>query len=230
MNKASGLEPPKIALRFLSWICPPNLYEGILGDLLEQFETDVATAGETIARRKFRRNVLRFFRPGILFRNKFTYTLINTTMFGSYFTIMIRAMKKSLAYSLINVIGLAIGIASCLLIFNYVRFEQSFDTMHPDVDLLYRVNQTAIWTPNGGVMTSSGPQLALALKEDYPEVDQVLRIHSPGNMMVRYTDDKGNVVGFREHEMLGADSTFFAFFDFKLKEGDPLAANYKEIS
>src|ERR1043165_3610983 len=115
---------------------------------------------------------------------------------------MIRAMRKSLAYSLINVIGLAIGIASCLLIFNYVRFEQSFDTMHPDAEQLYRVNQTAIWTPNGGVMTSSGPQLALALQEDYAEIDQAIRIHTPGDMLVRYTSGNGEVNSFRETRVL----------------------------
>ncbi len=224
MSKISGTEPPKTALRFLSLICPRSLYEGIEGDLVEQFEADLATAGVAIARRKFRRNVIRFFQPGILFRNNFAFRLINTAMFGSYFTIMIRAMRKSLAYSLINVIGLAIGIASCLLIFNYVRFEQSFDAMHPDADRLFRVNQTAIWTPNGGVMTSSGPQLALALKDDYPEIDQSLRIHTPGDMLVRFSTGDGDVKSFRESRVLAADSNFFSFFNFKLKEGDPRTA------
>ncbi len=208
----------------MSWICPRSLYEGIEGDLVEQFELDVAAVGEAIARRRFTRNAIRFFQPGIFFRNSFTYRLINTAMFGSYFVIMMRAMRKSLAYSLINIVGLAIGIASCLLIFNYVRFEKSFDTMHPDVDQLYRVNQTAIWTPNGGVMTSSGPQLALALKEDYPEVDQALRIHTPGDILVRYPSNDGDVKSFRESRVLAADSNFFSFFNFKLKEGDARTA------
>ncbi len=223
-SNMSGIEPPKAALRFLSWICPRSLYEGIEGDLVEQFELDVEVMGEKIARRKFTRNVIHFFRPGIFLRSRFTYRLINTAMFGSYFVIMMRAMRKSLAYSLINVIGLAIGIASCLLIFNYVRFEQSFDTMHPDAGQLYRVNQTAIWTPNGGVMTSSGPQLALALQEDYAEIDQAIRIHTPGDMLVRYTSGNGEVNAFRETRVLAADSNFFSFFGFKLKEGDPRTA------
>ena len=145
-------------------------------------------------------------------------------MLASYFIIMVRAIRKNLAYSVINVAGLAVGIASCLLIFSYVRFEQSFDKTHPDVDRLYRVNQTAIWTPSGGIMTSSGPQLAIALKEDFPEIEQTMRINTPGNLIVRYTDGNGDVKSFHEHDVLGADSNFFQFFDFKLKEGDPKTA------
>ena len=142
-------------------------------------------------------------------------------MFRSYFTSTVRAMRKSWVYSLINIFGLAVGIASCLLIYDYVQFENSFDKTHPDVDRLYRVNQTAIWTPGGGVMTSSGPQLAHSLQNDYPDIEQVLRINTPGDFLIRYTDESGQEKAFRESNVLAADSTFFSFFDFKLKEGDP---------
>ncbi len=51
-----------------------------------------------------------------------------------------------------------------------MRFEMSYDNFHKDLDRLYRVNQTLVWSPNGGMMGSTGPQLALVLKEDFPEI------------------------------------------------------------
>ncbi len=218
----SHKDPP--ALRFLSWFCPPGLYEGIEGDLLEKFENDVKIVGEKKAKRRLAFNVVRFFRPGIILRNRFALNFVGTIMWKSYFKISVRSLLKSKGYSFINIFGLAIGIASCLLILNYIRFELSFDKTHPDVDRLFRVNQTAIWTPGGGVFSSSGPQLAFALKEDYPEVEQVMRINTPGSYVVHNSNGPGSVNSFRENNVLAADSNFFSFFDFKLKEGNPRTA------
>jgi putative ABC transport system permease protein len=52
MNENQAHNPPELGLRFLAWFCPPALYEGIEGDLCEQFEEDVKTSGARIARRK----------------------------------------------------------------------------------------------------------------------------------------------------------------------------------
>ena len=71
-------------LRFLRWFCPPGLYEGIEGDLLEQLERDTKEIGERNARRRFIWNVLKFFRLEIILRNRVTIELINTIMIGNY--------------------------------------------------------------------------------------------------------------------------------------------------
>ncbi|CAN5262994.1 ABC transporter permease [soil metagenome] len=214
----------RISLSFLKKVCPPDLYESVEGDLLEQFHEDVKIAGQRKASGRFIRNTIKFLRPGIILRNRFSKNSTSTGMINSYFKITFRSLKKNIGYSAINIFGLAIGIASCLLIYNYVQFENSFDTMHPDVEQLYRVNQTAVWSPEGGIMTSSGPQLAHVLQNEYPEVEKVLRINTPGNFIVRYSDNEGKVIAFRESGVLAADSTFFSFFDFKLKEGDSRSA------
>jgi len=214
----------RIGLALLRWFCPPVLYESVEGDLLEQFDADSTLSGKRKAGRRFIWNVIKFFRPGIILRNRFSKTFNNLDMLESYFKTTFRSLRKNIAYSFINIFGLAIGIASCLLIYNYVQFEKSFDTTHPDVDRLYRVNQTAIWSPVGGVMTSSGPQLAHSLQNDYPEIEQVLRINTPGDYIIRFSDNEGKVIAFRENGILAADSNFFSFFDFKLKEGDPRTA------
>jgi putative ABC transport system permease protein len=145
-------------------------------------------------------------------------------MLRNYFKITLRNIARSKGYSFINIFGLSLGIACCFLTTNYVAFEFSFDNFHPNVDRTYRVDQTMIWEPDGGTWGSSGPALAPLLARDYPEVEEVTRINTPGNFVIRYSDEKGNAVAFNETEIFAADSNFFHFFGFKLKEGDPQTA------
>ncbi len=145
-------------------------------------------------------------------------------MFRNHFTSSVRNILRERYFAVINVVGLALGLAVCLLITSFIRFETSYDKTHPDLDRLYRIDQTLIWSPEGGIMSSSGPQLGLVLRDEYPEVESVLRINTPGAYLVRYQQNDGQVLVFNEDNVLAADSTFFEFFDFPLKEGDPATA------
>ncbi len=144
-------------------------------------------------------------------------------MLRNYLKIAIRNFTREKFYALINTFGLALGIASSLLIIAYISHETSYDTFHPDADRLYRVNQTNIWSPTGGKMSSSVLPLAGVLGTEYPEVEKVLRINTAGNNLVRY-EGNGRAEGFYESGILAADSNFFEFFHFPLKEGDPAHA------
>ena len=144
-------------------------------------------------------------------------------MIKNYFKIALRNFIKERFYGLINVLGLSIGIASSLVIMLYVVHELSYDDFHPDSDGLYRVNQTLIWAPQGGVMSSTSLPLARLLDEEFPEVESVLRINTPGGNIVRYEDDQFKLSYF-EDDILAADSNFFEFFNFELKEGDAATA------
>ena len=145
-------------------------------------------------------------------------------MLRNYFKSSIRNILRERYFSLINVVGLALGIAVCLLIWSYVRFEMSYDNFHKDLDRLYRVNQTLIWAPEGGMMGSTGPQLALVLREDFPEVQEAMRVNTPGSYLVRYQERGGQVKSFNEDNVLAADSNFFNFFSIPLREGNPNTA------
>lgn len=147
-----------------------------------------------------------------------------SSLFANHLKIAFRSLKKSKSYSLINILGLALGLAACLLVFSYAKFESSYDLDHPDVDRLYRVNQTAIWNPAGGIMGSTPPPLAARLKENFPEVEAVTRVNTPGSRLVRYKRSETDVLAFNERNVLAADSNFFDFFAFPLKEGDPKSA------
>jgi putative ABC transport system permease protein len=214
----------KFWVKFLRWFCPPSLAEGIEGDLLEELENNLIAFGDKKAKRIFILQTLKFFRPGIILRNRFNLTLINTIMWRSYFTITWRNLLRSKGYSLINIFGLSLGISCFLLMINYVRFEFSFDNFHPNVDRTFRIDQTLIWNPDGGQFGSTGLPLAGLLINDYPEVEEATRINTPGDFIIRKDDAKGNVLSFIETNVFAADSNFFSFFGFKLKEGDPKTA------
>lgn len=142
-------------------------------------------------------------------------------MFRNFLTITFRNILRDKYFTFINIIGLAIGLASGLLIFSYVVYQLGFDNFHPDVERLYRVDQTNIWIPAGGILGSTGLPLAGVLTRDYPEIEEALRINTPGSQIIRYENKKGEVLSFYEENVFAADSNFFSFFGFKLKEGSP---------
>lgn len=144
-------------------------------------------------------------------------------MFKNIFKITFRNLVKERFYASINIFGLAMGIASSLLIISYVLHETSYDKTHPDLDRLYRVNMTNIWMPGGGEWSSTSPPLAEVLVADYPEIEEVVRINTPGNNIIR-AEINGEYKAFYESEILGADSNFFNLFDFELLYGDPQTA------
>src|SRR5690349_20549176 len=110
MKKDNSNHPPKWALAFLRLICPEHLFEEIEGDLIERFNKDVANIGEKKARRRFTWNAMRYFRPGIILRNKFTVKLNTIDLLSSYFKIGFRHVIRSKVLSAINIFGLALGI------------------------------------------------------------------------------------------------------------------------
>ena len=223
MGKDRSNCPPRHAVRFLEWFCPPQLFEGIEGDLLERFKEDLIQLGEKKARRNFIWNTLKFLRPDIILRNKFSLQLINTIMLRSYFKIAYRNILKNKGYSFINIFGLSMGIACCLLMFSYVRFEFSYDNFHPDLERTFRVDQKLPWSYQG-FNGSTGPPVANAMKTNYPEIEDAMRINTPGDFIIRYSEDPKRILAFNENHVLAADSNFFSFIGFKLKEGNPRTA------
>ncbi|ELR70090.1 putative ABC transporter permease [Fulvivirga imtechensis AK7] len=145
-------------------------------------------------------------------------------MIRNYIKIAVRNFIKDRFYSLINVLGLALGIASSLIIILYVVHQLSYDNFHPNLENKYRVNQTNIWNPDGGIMSSSVLPLAHVLVNEYPEVHSATRVNTPGGKIMRYIQNGTTEKIFNEREVLAADSNFFDFFGFKLAKGNPHTA------
>ncbi len=132
-----------------------------------------------------------------------------------------RNFKKNRVFSFINVMGLGIALASCILIFDFVSKEWSFDKFHPEYESIYRVKQT-IKRPDLPVVESATTFSAVAaeLSSSYPSIQTITRIHKPsGDAVLQYDD-----LLFREEGILGVDSSFFNMFHFKFKYGDAKTA------
>src|SRR5690242_18480614 len=147
-----------------------------------------------------------------------------TYMFTSFFNTAIRSLLREKQYAIIKITGLALGLGTSLVLMLYLTLQFSYDNMHRDVDREYRVVQTNIWDAAGGMFHSTGPAVGAALADGVPEIQEVMRIFTPGEALVSIQSSDGQVKAYQEEKVLAADSNFFAFFDLKFKEGDPRTA------
>lgn len=134
-------------------------------------------------------------------------------MFKNYVKIALRTLFKQKLYSIINITGLAVGIASCILIFLFVQNELSYDTFHKNADRLYRIYITEDLPERDPFSYVETPwQLAEALEQSFPEVERAVRLDVRTDI-VRYQDKYFT----RRYHL--ADPDFFEIFTFPLVQG-----------
>ena len=218
MNPDADHLPPHLATRFLHWYCHPDLVDEVEGDLHELFRRRVETQGLWRAKLFYWLNVLMFLHPNYIKKRKKTHIPNPTAMFRNYLKVAIRNLVKHKFYGIINVLGLAIGMTCCLLIFLYVQHELSYDSFHTKKDRIYRV-VTDIKTPTEtlNINITSAP-MAAYMKANFPEVEDMVRLDD-----ARLLIQRGKQT-FQEDESMFADSTFFQVFDFTLLRGNPNTA------
>ena len=152
-------------------------------------------------------------------------------MLYNHFKLIIRNLVKQRSFSLINILGLAIGMSVCLVILQYVEFELSYDNFHKDKDRVYRTI-TSSYT-NGehrGDFPLSGYAQGPSMKQDYPEVESFCRIHPQYGGAVVSANRNGQELLFHEESMYYVDSTFFSHFTFALEAGDHSTALSQPMS
>jgi len=136
-----------------------------------------------------------------------------------------RNIQRQKLFSFINILGLSVGMTSALLMYLYVSNEFSHDRFHTNADRIYRVNQTFIWgEANKNQFSSTGPGVAFALEAEIPEVEQIVRIYTPGDFLVSYTNEAKEIKSFDQGKVFAADSNFFKVFTFPLLKGNPETA------
>jgi putative ABC transport system permease protein len=143
-------------------------------------------------------------------------------MLKNYFTIAIRSMMRNKAYSIINITGLSVGIACCLMLALYIQDEARFDRHHKDVERIYRVTSIMGDPSENKVMRTSSPPIVWGIKDELPEIETVTRLVNPPGVsqnLIRYEDKQ-----FYEPNGFIADSTLFDMFTYKFIEGNPKKA------
>ena len=142
-------------------------------------------------------------------------------MLKNYLKTAFRNLLRHGSYSIINVAGLAIGIAGCLLIFQYVAFEHSFDEFNVNSEDLYRVTFTSSRSgEKAETIALSGYALAPALADAVPEVVRYARVHPDYNDPVISNPDQPEKV-FEESDVFYTDPAFLQMFSYPLVSGDP---------
>jgi putative ABC transport system permease protein len=137
-------------------------------------------------------------------------------MLRNYLKIAWRNLVKNKAYSVINITGLAIGLACFLLIALYVMDELSYDKFYPNADRIYRINSDIKFGGADLHMPVTSDMMGELLKKDYPQVEQYTRIYTfTGDKLVK----KGNDY-IDEENVAHVDSTFFSIFQLPVIEGD----------
>ncbi len=137
-------------------------------------------------------------------------------MFNKNLLLALRTLKKHLGYTLLNLSGLSIGLAACLLIVLYISHERSFDQFHQYKDRLYRVNYDVLMGDEQVISPSVPVFIGPELKRRFPEVVDVTRFSTEWRpRTIRYKDRLFDESGFAY-----ADPNFFDLFDFKALKGN----------
>ncbi|NBC16737.1 MAG: FtsX-like permease family protein [Bacteroidetes bacterium] len=135
-------------------------------------------------------------------------------MLRNYLTIALRHLRRHPGYAAINVVGLAVGMACCLLILLFVRDELSYDRFHDNAERVYRI--VSDWG-DFSVPATSWPVVS-RLEDDFPQIEAHARLLQTDGL-VRYGDES-----FVEEHLFAANPAVFDVFSFPLRQGDPATA------
>ncbi len=138
-------------------------------------------------------------------------------MVRNYLISAFRNLLKTRQFSLINILGLSIGMTACLMILHYVSFERSYDKFHENSDRIYRLRYERYSEDGESVrFASSCPPAGLRIRKLLPEVEYVARIcRYPA--AISHDENK-----FIEERLFYAEPDFFNIFHFRFIKGDPV--------
>jgi putative ABC transport system permease protein len=215
----SRVRPPDLFLRFFRWFCDPSVAEDIEGDLMEMFQREADNGNIFKAKLQFSLNTLRLCRPGIIKKIDQSSLYIHPSpMFKNYFITSVRSLIRNKGFSVINIIGLAVGLATFSLISLYVYHELSFDRYHKNADRIVRIVENLRTENEMLFQSTSSPPMGPRMLKDFPEVENYVRFLKWSLLGQR----NGN--SYYEPDCYLADSTVFDIFSFNLINGDKKTA------
>lgn len=143
-------------------------------------------------------------------------------MIRNYLSIALRSLLKHKFFTLLNVVGLATGLAACLLLTTWIRHELSYDNFHDQGDRLYRASLEYSFGGQTAKTAVSPTALLPTLLKNFPEIEGGVRFYNPANYNPYVVRHETSV--FQEKKFLYADSTFFKVFTFDVYAGNPQTA------
>lgn len=218
-SKERRPRPHRLADRLLEYYCKNELLDSIQGDLHEQFLLDIKKYSLTRSHIRYWGNVFAFINRFTLKRKNRSSQNNTGAMIKNYLLITLRNLKRRPVFSFINLFGLAIGLATCMLIFFYIRHETSFDQFHENSEKMYRVANVYERSSGANFWVRTPPVLASAIRDNFPGVSKVSRSKHADNYMLEVDNNS-----FEVEFGLFADSLFLNMFDYELLMGDKQTA------
>ncbi|MBX2899035.1 MAG: ABC transporter permease [Cyclobacteriaceae bacterium] len=212
--------PPLHAQRLLKRLLRNELAEEVLGDLEEKFLADLKSTSVLKAKLSYWIQTLNYLRPFALRKRKPTRN--HMSMFQNYYRVGIRNLLRNKVFSIINVSGLAIGIACCVLLALFIQDELSFEKNFADYKYIYRVTSTLKSATNETRLQRTSPVIGPTMLREFPDLENVTRVVKDlgaPHQVLTYQDR-----AFAQTRAYQVDSTFFEIFPYEFKEGNRTTA------
>jgi putative ABC transport system permease protein len=211
-------QPPRWADQLLAWYCAPHLLEEIQGDLHEEFYYQVQRVGLRRARFHYVRNVLGFVRPFALQRKKNTYSspsFLSNAMLENYLKMAWRNLWKNKPATLMNAMGLSVGMTATVLLLLWGQDELGYNQFHRNAPNTYRAVANFQTDGTAQHFSTTPPALASQALSSVPGIRQAVRITRNGSVTLFRVGNKS----FVEKNCAFVDPAFFTVFDFPLLQG-----------
>lgn len=219
--------PPKLASKLFDWYCTAASVEDLRGDIDELFHLDCKKISSTKAQRMYWRRVISLiFSHAVKSRKRkaalspFSSTQCQPAMLKNYFVIATRNLARHKFFTIINVLGLAIGMSISLLFIAMLSFIQKYDEFHINKDTIYRVISLTDDKKNNYEFASAPAELANKLTT-YSGISKVVRVNSTLGGEAQYEDKEIPLHGYF------VDPEFMEVFTFPLLKGNPRTALQK---
>jgi putative ABC transport system permease protein len=229
-------QPPKWAVRFLAWYCRPELLEDLQGDLNEYFHRNLRERGTSAARLIYIIDVIKFMRSYIIRKPSLRHPLNGKVTMKKQLLFALRRLSRHKLTTGINILGLTLGVLSCMVIYLYVSFECSYDKFHAGPDRIYRI-VGARTNSNGtqGIGASMTAPLGADLRRETSGFSAVTSLYTDDTrVLVPMAGKPARVIptisdGEREH-ITFADSDYLKIFHYQWLAGSPATALQKPFS
>ncbi len=208
--KHKGNRPSRLGLWLLTTAYGDSEHFPLIGDFEEIYSEIAAEKGGFAASLWYWGQIVKSL-PSFISNSLYW----SVAMLKNYLKVILRNIRKHKGYSFINITGLAIGMACCLLISIWVLDELSYDRFHTNAPQLYRVEEDQQYSGRVFHVSVTPHPLAPALIEEIPEIVDATRLVWSGGLLFRYGEK-----AFFEYSVRAVDPSFFQMFTFPLIKGD----------
>lgn len=215
MSKASHPLPPQWPIKLLRRVLNKDYLEEIEGDMEEIFFDNLELYTVRTARWRYIKESLKLIRPQLLRHFEGRQQLNTYGMFKNNLKVAIRVFQRDKVYSLINVLGMATGLAIAALILLYAQFEMSYESYNPNADRVVRITMDYL---DGETLVDQDcetyPPLGPKIKAEFSEVVDFARAYDLDEVTLNV-----NEKNFRESKIYAADPSFFEMFNYPFIQG-----------